>query len=291
MKLMKKITVLLFIIVLFGSCDSEDITPVNPSTINNIQTEALPGAIKISWTREEPVTYEYIKVTYYDFLKEKDMTRLASSFSDTILIPNTRAKYGDYNFSLQPFSITKNAGQVIEVAGKSGPAPITVSVVDAKPVTIDPNKLYTDAPEATEGPIANLVDGNNNTFFHSSWSVNYGPMPHYIVVDLGKKVNGLSFSYVTRNHGGAGNHPNKMNIYVSNSFDDYNTENAVHVDELSNLPNGASQSFDSENYILDGDYQYVWFEVNQTHGNTTYFALAELAVSELILEIIDPEVD
>ena len=289
---MKKTAVLLLSIILLISCDSDDITPVNPSTINNIQTEALPGAIKISWTREEPVTYEYIKVAYFDFLKEKDMVRLASSFSDTILIPNTRAKYGDYKFTLQPVSITNNAGQLVEVSGKSGPAPTTVSVVDAKPVSLDANKLYTDAQEATEGPIANLIDGNNNTYFHSSWSVNYGPMPHYIVVDLGKTVNGLSFSYVTRNHGGTGNHPNRMSIYVSNSFDDdYNTENAVLVDELSNLPNGASQSFDSENYVLDGNYQYVWFEVNQTHGNTTYFALAELAVSELILEIIDPEVD
>lgn len=291
MNLIKKIAFILLVMVLLGSCESDDIAPVNPSAINNIQTEALPGAIKISWVREEPVTYEYVKVTYYDFLKEKDMMRLASSFSDTILIPNTRAKYGDYKFSLQPISITKNAGQVYEVTGVSGSAPITVSVVDAKPITLDPEKLYTDAPEATEGPISNLVDGDNNSFFHSSWSVDYGPMPHYIVVDLGKKVNGLSFSYVTRNHSNAANHPSELNIYVSNSFDNYNTENAVHVDELSNLPNSASQSFDSENYTLNDDYQYVWFEVKKTHGNSTYFAIAELSISELILEIIDPEAD
>ncbi|MDD4777224.1 MAG: discoidin domain-containing protein [Fermentimonas sp.] len=290
---MKKIATLVLVITLLGmaGCDNDNIIPVNPSTISNIQTEALPGAIKISWTRDEPVKFEYIEIAYFDHLKEKEMVRLASSYSDTILIPNTRAKYGDYHFTLQPFSITENAGQILEVSGKSGPAPISVSVVDAMPVVLDPDKLYTDAPERTEGPIANLIDGNNNSYFHSSWSVNYGPMPHYIVVDLGKKVNGISFSYVTRNHGNVANHPSIMNIYVSNSFDDYNTENAVLVDELTNLPSKAGQTFDSENYVLDDDYQYVWFEVNKTHGNSTYFALAELAISELILEIIDPEAD
>lgn len=279
------------VLFLLVGCNKDDVAPVQPSTVSNVTTAPLPGAIKISWTREEPVTYEYIKVTYFDKLKKEEMVRLASSYSDTILIPNTRAKYGDYDFTLQPVSITNTEGAKLQVSGKSGAAPKTISVVDVKALALKANDLFTDAQEPSEGPIANLIDGNTGTYFHAAWSVDRGPMPHYIVVKLPRKVNAFKFSYTTRAHSGAGNHPKTMNIYVTEDFNGttYDVSALTPIVELSGLPNGSAQTFSSDNFILDDEYQYVWFQVKSTHGNTKYFALSELSISELLLRVIDPE--
>lgn len=291
MKIFKYTLAALCAAALLSSCEKDKVTPVQPSAISNISTEPLPGAIKIQWTRNEPITFEYVKVTYFDLLEKKEMMRLASSYSDTILIPNTRAKYGDYTFTLQPFSSTDTPGATVQVIGRSGAAPTVTTIVDAVRLSLQASGLYTDAQEPTEGPIAGLIDGNNNTFFHSAWSVNYGPMPHYIVVDLGKEVSGFRFSYVTRNSAGAGNHPLLMNVYAGNAFDGstYDVSGLYEVAQLSGLPNGATQTYNSADYILDGAYRYIWFQVRQTHGNTSFFALAELSITELILDIINPE--
>ncbi len=278
-------------LLLFSACRKDEETLMQPSTISNITTTPLSGAIKISWTRDEPVTYEYVKVTYFDKLKKQEMQRLASRYSDTIIIPDTRAKYGDYHFTLQPFSSTGTGGVIMQVSGKSGIAPKNITVVDTKKLSLKTEDLFTDAQEPSEGPIKNLLDGKNNTFFHSAWSVDKGPMPHYIVVKLPWKVNGFTFTYVTRDNDGAGNHVKEMNVYVSNQFDGntYNVEGLTPVAEFANLPGEKMQTFNSDNIILDGEYQYIWFQAKQTHGNTKFFAWAELSVSEVKVKIVDPE--
>lgn len=291
MKQIQYLLILLGSILLLSACKDDDDNGIRPSTITDVKTFALPGEIRITWTRVEPITFEYLKISYYDELTEKNVIRLASRYADAIVIPNTRKKFGTYEFSIQPYSVTDTGGDIIAVSGTSGAAPKTISVADVVDLTLDGGKLYTDAQEPSEGPIADLVDGNNNTYFHAAWSVNKGPMPHYIVADLGKMVKGFRFKYVTRNHGSSGNHPKKLNVYVSKTFDGstYDVTDLKLVAELDDLPNGASQNYSSEDYIIDEGYQYIWFQIKETHAGTKYFALAELGISELELKIIDPE--
>lgn len=284
-----------FLVFIFAalliSCNNDDETGIKPSGISNIKTFPLPGKIGITWTRQDPVNFQYIKVAYFDHLTKKDVVVLSSQYTDTLIIEKTRAKYGDYEFTLQPFSSTKTGGEVSTVIGKSGAAPKRITIVSDTKIALTEGQLYTDAQEPSEGPIKDLIDGDTNTFFHAAWSVNFGPLPHYIVIDLGKKVQGFKFSYTTRNNGGAGNHPKRMTVYGTTEFDGktYDVSNALKIAELSGLPKGAALPFNSESYILDKEIQYLWLQVDQTHGNTRYFALSEVSVNELNLKIIDPE--
>lgn len=295
MKLLKMKRILYLIAIVaslaFISCSSDDVAPITPSNISNVGSEALPGQIKLTWDVPEDKNLDYVRISYYDHLEKKEMLRLASVYSDSIIIPNTRKKFGDYTFTFVPVSSTKTYGTPTQFVAQSGAAPTTVTVIDVKPLTLTADGLFTDSQEPSEGPIANLLDGSTGTFFHARWSGGPGPMPHYIVVKLPKKINGLRFSYTTRNHTGAGNHPKEMNVYVSNTFDGatYDVSGMTPVAELNNLPNGAAQSFTSDNIVLDEGYEYVWFEVMSTHGNTNYFAMSLLSVSEAILDVIDPE--
>lgn len=280
----------LCILVLSVGCDSDSETII-PSSITDVETFPLPGEIGIKWAKSDPSNIEYVKVTYYDMLEKKDMMRLASSYADTIIIPDTRAKYGHYEFTLQPFSSTDTGGEIVTIKGVSDKAPRTIKISGVEKIALSADRLYTDSQEPSEGPIKNLLDGNLNTYFHAAWSVNNGPMPHYIVVDLGEMYEAMKFGYTTRNHAGAGNHPKHMDVYVSKTFDGstYDVSGLTKMASLSDLPNGASQKFNSGDYILDDVYRYVWFEVKETHGGTAYFALAQLEIFELVVDIVDPE--
>lgn len=290
---MKKILYLITFIVSIAlvACDKDNVTPIQPSDISNVAYEARPGSIKLTWDVPADSNYKYVKVTYYDYLKKKEMMRLASVYSDSIIIPDTRQKYGEYKFNLQPFSSTETGGSVKTITATSGPAPSSFTIDKVVPLTLSNEGLFVDNQEPSEGPKKNLLDGDVSTYYHANWS-SPTPMPHYIVVKLPKKVHALSFSYTTRNHSGVGNHPKHMNVYVSNVFDGttYDVSELQPVAEIkSGLPSGAAKEYSSNAIILDDEYEYVWFEVKETHGGTEYFALSELKVNEVTLNIYDPE--
>ena len=58
--------------------------------------------------------------------------------------------------------------------------------------------LSTNAQEPTEGPIANLVDGNSGSFFHTRWSSPLIALPHYIQIDFTEPHQDFVINYVNR---------------------------------------------------------------------------------------------
>lgn len=62
---------------------------------------------------------------------------------------------------------------------------------------LTPAMLSSNAVEPTEGSLANLLDGDINTFFHSAWSVDVEGL-HHVQVTLPKPIKVCSFSYTNR---------------------------------------------------------------------------------------------
>ena len=88
--------------------------------------------------------------------------RTASIYADSIEIPDTRKKFGEYQFSVQTVSPTGDKSAVQTISKVSEPAlPTFVSTQ----IALTAADLSTNAQEPTEGPIANLLDGNTGTFF------------------------------------------------------------------------------------------------------------------------------
>ena len=91
------------------------------------------------------------------------------------------------------------------------------------------NYIWTNAQSTQEGPIANLIDGNTGTHFHTDYSAgNQTPGSHYVAIDLGEgnKLGRFTFDYTTRN-GGGGDFPDKIVVYASNDKDANYEEIAV----------------------------------------------------------------
>ena len=123
-----------------------------------------------------------------------------------------------------------------------------------------------------------------------SWS-SPSPWPHYIRVDLGKKVKGVSFWYKGRNNANNDN-PKKMTILVSNNAGDTPAAaNAWEVGKLGSdvLPSGTAPEFTSPGFFSDEDFQYLWLRIEEAYSGSNWIAMAELTVKEMTRSIYDPE--
>lgn len=65
---------------------------------------------------------------------------------------------------------------------------------DGNPVDLTVDNFYTNAQEASEGPMMNICDGDKTTFWHSAWSSSVGTY-HYLEVTLPEGLDLTTFSF------------------------------------------------------------------------------------------------
>ena len=145
--------------------------------------------------------------------------------------------------------------------------------------------ISTNKQEPTEGPIEHLLDGDVNTFFHSSWSTaNTDDEFHYLQVDLGEAVNELMLRFARRIGTTHNDAPKTIRLYgtndlTSDTWNEWLTLDLVYRtsafghDELI-----AATGFASTEY-----YRYVRIVVEGTNdGRITngnlFFSLSEFGI-------------
>ena len=154
--------------------------------------------------------------------------------------------------------------------------------------TSDPNAAYyvwCNNPEATEGPIADLVDGSTTNFFHTNWHGG-GETPHYIEVDLGEsnKLSEFAFGYHTRDFSGGGDFPDAIQVLGSNDKESYTEVYNV----SSGLPQARNTSWTSGLVSSETAYRYYRFVVT---AERTYWHMAEFDIYKLEYTINDSYAD
>ena len=287
---MKKIAILLtFVAALFLiSCDNE--TPIVPSDISNVRAESRPGAIFLAWDRPADLNYEQLWIRWFDHLTQSDRFWVSSVYADTVLIPNTRAKFGTYTFTLQTESSTGTLNSNVHtITAVSLPAPITTILGTLNAVPLTAGQLSTNAQDPGEGPIANLIDGNTATFFHSSWRGDRPPMPHWIQVDLGMEVTtNHYYRFWTRNR--ANNQQVPVDFDLLGSLDGdtwFLLRNFTQAED--NLNTGAGAEWTSESFMVTQPFRYIRYSVNTVHTGNTFFNMSGFRFYVGTVTIIDPE--
>lgn len=164
--------------------------------------------------------------------------------------------------------------------------------------------IYTNAQESSEGQVANFVDGNTSTFFHTSWSEEV-EFPHYVVVDLGEKVEEFTFETVGRS-GASTAQWKDLNIYVSSDYDSeefFGVEATSGANFKAKVPTVATlvKSYTGLAYtaaptVVKYDtiscptpIRYVWFETTATTNGSTFMAFGELYMYKGYYGEPDPE--
>lgn len=277
-------------LVMIGMCGCDDNlelfevtgSTAAPVAVENISSEALPGQILLRWEVPAGAEYHYVQVKYTDPLLKKDVYRVASLGTDSLLIDNTRARFGEYEFRFQSFNYKDEGGEVKTIKAVSGKAPATQTVT-LKKIVLKENQLSSNYPEPTEGPIKNLLDGNSNTFFHTRWSSPQYDLPHYIQVDLNEPHENFCFYYQNRNGSQVG--AQKLEVQISNDGEDWETIETI----SSGLPSGAKEEYTSEVFQPGKTFTHFRYNVVKTYGDAKYFNMAEFALYDAQIDIYDPE--
>lgn len=142
--------------------------------------------------------------------------------------------------------------------------------------------IWTNAQSAVEGPIKNLVDGDNSTFFHSDYSGNDSNdgLDHHITVNLGvATASSFTFNYVTR-HNAQADYPATIAVYGSVDGTNYGDPLAT----FTGLPTGNTQSYTSTVITSDAKLKYLRFMVtannnNNKQGGHPIFHMAEFGLT------------
>lgn len=133
-------------------------------------------------------------------------------------------------------------------------------VTEAYPLTA--SMLSSNAVEPSEGSLANLLDNNVNTYFHSAWSVAVSGA-HYVQVNLPENVKKFGFSYTNRSSNG------NASLAWFNVYGGTDNENLEVVKFYSwdgdGLPSGAAGKFVSGILEVDKPVNVLRFELYNTN--------------------------
>ncbi len=131
--------------------------------------------------------------------------------------------------------------------------------------------IWTNAQSSTEGPIANLVDGATNNYFHTDYSSEPPSGSHYIAVDLGagNTLPRFAFSHTTRS-GAQNDFPKSVDVYGS----DEKNGTYKYLGSATGMPQtqGAFWQFDG---MIISSHRYLRFNMHASRG---YWHMAEFDI-------------
>ena len=126
-------------------------------------------------------------------------------------------------------------------------------------------------PDPTnEGSIAEMIDGNPNTYYHSNWGVG-AALPHWIQVTLPKESTAFAFEYQVR-HNNANGAPQLISLW--GSVDGTNFGKIGTITE--GMPTKTGEIYKSPVFVAKS-FKYLRLSVEKTPSGS--FAFAEFRLS------------
>ncbi len=253
-----------------------------PSAVENISADSLPGQIVLHWDVPADSNYYLLQINYYDHLTEEQVYEVASVYQDSLLIDNTRKKFGNYKFTFQTFSRDNVAGNAVDFEAMSGRTPITETITVTE-ISLTEDQLSTNNQEPSEGPIKNLIDGSSSTFFDTRWSSPQIPMPQYIQIDLKSPIDDFKFYFQNRAWSQVG--AESVEIQISTDGTNWETIETISA----GLPSAGGAEYTSEIFRPGKTFSYFRYNVTQTYGSKNYFNMAQFKLYDVEIETHDPE--
>lgn len=295
---MKKLLYISFIIsLLFVSCSTEggfdgnalDPDPDVLSDISNISVEPRIGGALIRWELPADSSFTYVEVRYDR--NGKEIVKKVSRYTDSLLITGLINKEPTA-FEIQtvndPVSSEKTHGNLQKIDPvtpiKREPE-ITYFTDDLVQLDVTADMLDTFTQETSEGPKENLVDGDPSSYWHSAWSGNTAPLPHWIQINFDEPTELGAFKYYFRNPSSEGGRPNQWGLEISDDGESW-----TRVWE--SKPGLSVSEIEKEREIDFGENfeaQFFRIMILATEGDTTFAHLGEISFYTMRSDIIDKE--
>lgn len=216
--------------------------------------------------------YSFITEGSY-ILKNNGKLNFASGVKETSLnIEFDRTKM-DEGIFLLPLQINECSKKEFV---KGNPIYLIVNNERMQKVDLKVNMLSTNALEPTEGSLANLLDNDISTYFHSAWSVSVSGS-HYLQVDLGESLSEFSFNFTGRASGGNGN---PAEIIITGSTDGKTFFDITTITD-DKLPTGAAATFASD-VIKTKSAKILRFTVSKNKTGGAFFVFSEFGIKKAL---------
>lgn len=269
----------------FWACEDSTENEIACTDITNLTSVAAEGQITLKWDYPEGEnTIRYLEIRYFDPGKETNVKKTASVYTDSMLIADTRAKYGEYLFQVQPFSKSLTPGNIHEVRATSLPAPVVYEFSSTE-MALTADDVYIEGIRDSEPQ--NLFDGDTETFINTDYDQPVGTV-FWMDFTLPKAQEFLKFSYINRNHSAA-SFPAEIECYVKANENDEWTLIKTLTTANDALPTDPLGRFTSSEFQAPFTFNYFRFRVPQTHTGKPNFSLAEFRVFDVSYTFVDPE--
>lgn len=286
MKAIKYLFVTVFVSLLVA-CDESDNISITCTEITNLIAHSGEGRIQLEWNYPEGEnTIRYMEISYWDPGESKEIKRTVSSYVDTFLVENTRKKYGEYTFVLQPFSQDFTPGDVYEVKATSLAAPVIYEFVSTE-MALAAENIYVEGIMGSDPQ--SLLDGNLETFVNTDYTKPLGTI-FWMDFVLPKGQDFLKFSYINRNNAAA-SFPAIIECWIkANKEDEWVLMETLNWKEEA-LPTKPLGKFISTEMKAPFNFKFFRFRVPQTHTGKPNFSLAEFRVFDVNYTFTDPEAE
>lgn len=269
------------------SC-SEDNSIDYTFQVVNLKAEAREGAIKLDWELPQDSNLLYVRIDYYNIRQKKDYVVNKSVFADSLVVDGLLARDGAYTFRLTAVNANgQESALSAEVSCTCLPIQPVITT-SQKEVDADMVHYETNAQEPSEGPLDDLFDGNNDTFFHTPWSTEPVGWPQWVEIEVSQPVNGVTFYTINRGNGSG--RPGYVEILASNDRETWTK--LYEFSGTDDIPETNQGRYDSP-LIYDLETHYKYFRYNATEGNggNSYWNMAEMAWTfyEVTQTVYDPE--
>ncbi len=283
---MKKLLYILIVPLFFIACEKDEPISIVPSDISNVRSDSLPGQIILRWDMpSDTQSIHYIEVSYFDHRLEKKVINLSSC--DSLLVDKTRNKYGDYEFELTPYSITRTSGTSFQHKAISGHAPIKEIYLSEEEIIIEESQIEANSlQDNNNNPPTNLFDDNENTIYHSRWRK---PIPDiaWLSFDLKKEIKAFKINWGPRTNNVQGK-PVDVDLYGSIDGEDWFLIINL-TKEKDGLPDTTTDWFRSPMYKSNQPFRHLKYSVNKTNNNSKWWNMSEMEIFKVELEVINPE--
>ncbi len=135
-------------------------------------------------------------------------------------------------------------------------------------------QIVATSDEVSGYAAAQAIDDNEQTFWHTAWSEQAKPMPHFISVDCNQIVEAKGFTFYPRNDGAKGGIPFKYAFYISN--DGKIWKKIISEKEFSNIKNNPQPQV----VLFDRTYKFRYFKfvaLEEVDGNS-WTSVAEIDI-------------
>lgn len=283
MKTFKYLLIAISMTAFFACDDSEE--EISCTEIVNLSSISGEGQIELNWDYPEGEnTIRYIEINYLDPEKQKEVKHAVSVYTKKVIIENTRQKYGEYIFKIQPFSSDFVPGSMYEVKATSLKTPAIYEFTSTE-FALTEEDVYVEGIKNSKP--ADMLDGNLETYVNTDYTKPVGTV-FWIDVALPKEQEFLKFSYINRNEEAA-NFPAEIECYVKANETDEWTLIKTLTTEADNLPVEVLGKYTSSEISAPFPFNYFRFRVPKTHTGKPNFSLAEFAVFNVKYDFFDPE--